>query len=108
MNKNIVIVGGGNSAHVLIPLLSKTDFDISVLTSSPDDWSHTVALEYQNTDGEVLQVFKGKTETITNNPQSCIPSADYIVLCMPVHKYREALHCRVFAKRGRSDVPRSS
>ena len=92
MRKNIVIVGGGNSAHVLIPLLSKTDFDISVLTSRPDDWSHTVALEYQNTDGEVLQVFKGKIETITNNPQSCIPSADYIVLCMPVHKYREALH----------------
>ena len=92
MRKNIVIVGGGNSAHVLIPLLSKTEFDISVLPSRPDDWSHTVTLEYQNTDGDVLKVFQGKIETITNNPQSCIPSADYIILCMPVHKYREALH----------------
>lgn len=92
MKKNIVILGGGNSAHVLIPLLSKTDFDISVLTSRPNDWSHTVALEYQNTDGEVLNVFKGEIKKTTNNPQDCIPSADYIILCMPVHKYREALH----------------
>ncbi len=92
MRKNIVIVGGGNSAHVLIPLLSKTEFDISVLTSRPNDWSHTIALEYQNTDGEVLEVFKGEIEKATNNPQDCIPSADYIILCMPVHKYREALH----------------
>ena len=92
MMKNIVIVGGGNSAHVLIPLLSKTDFDVSVLTSRPNDWSHTVALEYQNTDGEVLQVFQGEIKTINDNPQSCIPLADYIILCMPVHKYREALH----------------
>lgn len=92
MRKNIVIVGGGNSAHVLIPLLSKTEFDISVLTSRPDDWSHTVTLEYQNTNGEVLQVFKGEIKKTTNNPQDCIPTTDYIVLCMPVYKYREALH----------------
>ena len=70
MRKNIVIVGGGNSAHVLIPLLSKTEFDISVLTSRPDEWSHTVTLEYQNTCGEVLKVFQGEIKTITDNPQS--------------------------------------
>ena len=92
MKKNIVVVGGGNSAHVLIPLLSKTDFDISVLTSRPNDWGHIVSLEYQNANGAVLNVFKGEIKTITNNPQSCIPSADYVILCMPVHKYREALH----------------
>ena len=90
--KNIVIVGGGNSAHVLIPLLSKTCFDITILTSRPTEWSHTVELEYQNTEGEILGVFKGEIKTISDNPKDCIPDADYIVLCMPVHKYREALH----------------
>ena len=92
MKKNIVIVGGGNSAHVLIPLLSKTDFDITILTSRPNEWSYSIELEYQNTEGEILEVFKGEIKTITNYPKDCIPDADYIVLCMPVHKYREALH----------------
>lgn len=90
--KSIVIVGGGNSAHVLIPLLSKTDFDITILTSRPNEWCHTVELEYQNTEGKVLEEFRGEIKTITDNPKDCIPNADYIVLCMPVHKYREALH----------------
>lgn len=92
MKKNIVIVGGGNSAHVLIPLLSKTDFDITILTSRPNEWSYSIELEYQNTEGEILYIFKGEIKTISDNPKDCIPDADYIVLCMPVHKYREALH----------------
>lgn len=92
MKKNIVIVGGGNSAHVLIPLLSEANFNITMLTSRPNDWSHTILLEYRNPNNEVLEVFSGKIDTITDDPASCIPNADYIILCMPVHKYREALH----------------
>ena len=92
MKKNIVIVGGGNSAHVLIPLLSKTDFEVSLLTSRPNDWSHIIELEYQNPEGEVLEVFRGGIKHITDAPQECIPDADYIILCMPVYQYRVALH----------------
>ena len=92
MKKNIVIIGGGNSAHVLIPLLSKTDFEVSLLTSRPNDWSHIIELEYQNPEGEVLEVFRGEIKHITDTPQECIPDADYIILCMPVYQYRVALH----------------
>lgn len=92
MKKKLVIVGGGNSAHTIIPFLSKANFDVAILTSRPNDWSDTVKLEYQNTKGELLETFTGKITKITNNPEVCIPQADYIVLCMPVHKYRVALH----------------
>lgn len=92
MKKKLVIVGGGNSAHTIIPFLSKADFDVAILTSRPNDWSDTIELEYQNTKGELLETFTGKITNITNNPEECIPQADYIVLCMPVHKYRVALH----------------
>ena len=92
MKKEIVIIGGGNSSHVLIPLLSDAHFNITLLTSRPIAWSHTIELEYRNSNDEVLKIFKGEINAITDNPQDCIPNADYIVLCMPVHKYREALH----------------
>lgn len=92
MKKEIVIIGGGNSSHVLIPLLSDAHFNITLLTSRPSAWSHTIELEYRNSNDEVLKIFKGEINAITDNPQDCIPNADYIVLCMPVHKYREALH----------------
>lgn len=90
--KKLVICGGGSSAHTLIPLLSKTDFEVSVLTSKPQEWSHTIDLDYKNPQGEVLRSFQGNIAHITSDPQACIPHADYIVLCMPVHKYRVALH----------------
>lgn len=92
LKKNVVIVGGGNSAHVLIPLLSEANFNITMLTSRPNDWSHTIELEYRNPNDEILEVFHGKIDTITDDPQSCIPNADYIILCMPVYQYRVALH----------------
>ena len=92
MKNQLVIVGGGSSAHTLIPLLSKSDFEVSILTSRPGDWSHTIVLEHQNTKGEVLGVYEGNLTNITDQPQECIPQADYIILCMPVHKYRPALH----------------
>lgn len=91
MRKKLVIVGGGNSAHTIIPLLSKADFEVSVMTSRPQDWNHTIELEYQNTDGEVLETYHGDIDVITSNPKDCIPQADYVILCMPVHKYRVAL-----------------
>ena len=92
LKKNIVIVGGGNSAHVLIPLLSEANFSITILTSRPNDWSHAIELEYRNPNDEVLRTFSGIIDTITDDPASCIPDADYIVLCMPVYQYRVALH----------------
>lgn len=92
MKKQIVICGGGNSAHTLIPLLSKSEFEVSVLTSRPKAWGKTIALDYVLPNGEIAKSIQGPIKLATNDPEKCIPEADYIVLCMPVHKYRVALH----------------
>ena len=92
MKKKLVVYGGGSSAHTLIPLLSKTGFEISVLTSKPQEWNKSLHLEYRTPQGNVLQTFEGHIDLVTNKSDLCIPTADYIILCMPVHKYRIALH----------------
>ncbi len=90
--KNLVICGGGNSAHALIPLLRDSIFDVYVYTSQPDKWNETVKLEYHNSNGLVLGEYCGKIKRASNNPSELFPNADYIIFCMPVHKYRIALH----------------
>lgn len=92
MKKQLVICGGGSSAHTLIPLLKDSIFDVSIFTSKPQEWSHTVKLEYQSVCGEVLRCFSGDLVKASSDPSEIIPQADYVVLCMPVHKYRVALH----------------
>ena len=91
MPKKLIICGGGNSAHTLIPLLADTDFEISILTSRPELWKHEIKLDYQDTDGNTLRQFSGHLHKASSNAAELIPDADYIVLCMPVHKYRSAL-----------------
>ena len=91
MKKKLVVCGGGSSAHTLIPLLSRSIFDVSVLTSRPSQWKRNVMLEYQTADGELIDTYEGVLSSASDNPAEVIPEADYIILCMPVHKYREAL-----------------
>lgn len=90
--KKLIICGGGSSAHTLIPFLNDSIFEVSILTSKPEKWSSEITLEYQDTDGRLLETFKGNLKKASNNPEELIPEADYVVLCMPVHKYRVALH----------------
>ncbi len=90
--KRLVICGGGSSAHTLIPLLKDSIFDVSLYTSRPTNWSHEVKLEWHDTMGNVLGHYSGQLVQISNNPADIIPDADYIVFCMPVHRYRVALH----------------
>ena len=45
-NEKIVIVGGGSSAHVLIPFLSKEYQNINILTSKPLLWKNKIVAEY--------------------------------------------------------------
>ncbi|MBQ6196449.1 MAG: NAD/NADP octopine/nopaline dehydrogenase family protein [Lachnospiraceae bacterium] len=90
--KNLVVCGGGSSAHTLIPLLNHSDFNVSLYTSRPENWSKTVSLEWLNPSGEVLGVYSGELEAVSDSPRELFPSADYIVFCMPVHQYRKCLH----------------
>src|SRR6056297_2397144 len=92
MMKTITVVGGGNSAHVLIPLLSKTGMEVNLLTRKPEKWHKTITLEHRTSDGETLDVYEGGLNIISKSPSDVIPQADIIILCMPVHAYRLSMH----------------
>lgn len=88
----VTIVGGGASAHTLIPMLSAAKYDVNLLTRKPDRWSKQVELLYQSADGEVLEKFHGQLSKISSDPEDVIGESDVIILCMPVSQYRSALH----------------
>jgi len=90
--KTITIIGGGNSSHVLIPLLSKSNLQVNLLTRKPDAWENDIELDYLLPSGKHVDTYYGKINKISSNPEEVIPQSDIIILCMPVHAYREALH----------------
>jgi hypothetical protein len=86
------IVGGGNSAHVLIPLLSEAGHKVVLLTRRPNDWKDEVECDEQDgRTGVTLRVHHGRLVAKSTDPAQVIPQADIIILCMPVHAYRPAL-----------------
>lgn len=100
-------IPGGNSAHVLIPFLSASGHKVNLMTRRPEAWSKVVACEMQrpskmkemamygnvkHPSAEVLQTVKGTINAVSSDPADVIPEADVIVLCMPVHQYRDALN----------------
>lgn len=92
MKKQLVVCGGGSSSHTLIPFLKDSIFDVSVYTSRPEKWSNVIELEWHDPSGKVLGNYSGSIKKASNNPNELFPDADYVVFCMPVHKYRIALH----------------
>lgn len=92
MKKKLVVCGGGSSSHALIPLLKDSIFDVYVYSSRPEKWSNTIKLEWHDPSGKVLGSYSGDIKKVSNDPKELFPDADYVVFCMPVHKYRVALH----------------
>ncbi len=90
--QDVTIVGGGSSAHVLIPFLSGAGFDVNLLTRKPKEWSQKVDVQLHSIHGELLEEFNGSLTKISDNPADVIPQASFVILCMPVSKYRIALH----------------
>ncbi|MBI9048889.1 MAG: NAD/NADP octopine/nopaline dehydrogenase family protein [Anaerolineaceae bacterium] len=88
----VTIVGGGASAHTLIPLLSAANYHVNLLTRKPERWSKQIELQYQSADGDVIEKFEGQLSKISSNPKDFIYESDVIILCMPVSQYRNALH----------------
>ena len=113
-------ITGGNSAHVLIPFLAAAGHQVNLMTRRPEAWSKVVTCEMQRPSkkkemvhygnvnhpaAEVLQTVKGTLTTISSNPKDVIPQADIIVLCMPVHQYRNALnHLAPYIDRKKKEV----
>lgn len=90
--KKLVVCGGGNSSHILIPFLRDSVFDVYVYTSRPSQWSNRIDLEWQDANGKLLDTSYGEIKLASNDPKELFHDADYVVFCMPVHKYRVALH----------------
>lgn len=90
--KKLVVCGGGNSSHILIPFLGDSIFDVYVYTSRPEKWSKNIELEWQDASGRCLDTCCGEIVAASNNASDLFQDADYVVFCMPVHKYRVALH----------------
>ncbi len=74
------------------PFLSGADLEVNILTRRPADWSQEVELQLQSIHGELRETFKGSLTKISDKPAEVIPQADFVILCMPVCKYRIALH----------------
>ena len=87
----VTVVGGGASAHVLIPFLSGAGHTVQLLTRQPDRWAKDIRLELQSIDEEVLETFDGTLSRVSADPAEVVPESDLVVLCMPVCAYRAAL-----------------
>jgi glycerol-3-phosphate dehydrogenase len=85
-------VGGGNSAHVLIPFLAEAGHRVNLLTRRPDDWNETVYCEITDTKtGVITHTHAGSITKKSSDPAEVVADADIVILCMPVHQYRPAL-----------------
>lgn len=88
----VCIIGGGSTAHTLIPLLANSGKNVNLLTRNPTLWSKTVQFNYETEKGEIITTCKGSLQKISSNPIDVIPNADMIILCLPVSSYRDALN----------------
>lgn len=88
----VTLVGGGSSAHVLIPLLASAGHIVSLYSKRAHLWQRDVSVQLQQHDGVIDATYYGTLHQVSENPQEIIPESDVIILCMPVCQYRTALH----------------
>ncbi|MDD4532748.1 MAG: NAD/NADP octopine/nopaline dehydrogenase family protein [Bacilli bacterium] len=87
--KNVTIIGGGNSAHVIIPILAKQGYNVTLLTRKPRKWKSTITLDYIDANNKLLKTIKGNIAKISDNYPEVINKSDLVLLCLPVHVYPE-------------------
>jgi opine dehydrogenase len=88
----ITVVGGSNSAHTIVPLLSKSGHCINLLTRNPTKWNNLIKMQYTSEQGEIKSVLEGDLKSASSDPKALIPQSDLVLLSLPVAKYREVLH----------------
>lgn len=75
----VCVCGGGNLGHVVTAFLAlQPDVDVTLLTRSPQRWSHDLVLRMPDGDGRTCHV-----DSITSEASEAIPGADYVVMCLP-------------------------
>lgn len=89
--KNVTIIGGGNSSHVIIPILAKQGYNVTLLTRKPKKWKSTITLDYINSEGSLIKQIKGNIDKISDNYKQVLANTDLVLLCLPVHVYPEII-----------------
>lgn len=89
--KNITIIGGSNSTHVIAPLLANRGFRVTILTRKSDLWKDTLEVEFQSEDGKVERKIKKKIHLITSDEKKALEDVQIILLCIPVSEYFKVL-----------------
>ena len=78
----ICILGGGNIGSLILGDIGlKEGVSVRLLTSRPDEWSHTI--EVYDRYGDVK--YKGNVDVISNNPEDVVIDADIIISTLPSH-----------------------
>jgi len=80
------IVGGGNSAHILVNLCTRNGLDTIVITRRPDEWNTDgVSMRYGN-DADVSKrtMYEGG-KFVASDDYQLLSTANVIFLCCPVH-----------------------
>lgn len=91
---NVVLVGGGNSTHVLAGLASNAGHTVSILTRRPADWASDKVVTCENQDPGWAQdaEVSGTVAEFSNDTERLVGGADIVVLAgLPVHLYRTVL-----------------
>ncbi|WP_125780846.1 NAD/NADP-dependent octopine/nopaline dehydrogenase family protein [Pseudoalteromonas rubra] len=88
---NIVIVGGGSSAHTAAPLLAGSGHKVSILTRRPKDWKISITSKYIKESGEEIKRFSSEVEQVSDSYEELIPNAEIVLLCVPVYQYPDVL-----------------
>jgi hypothetical protein len=89
--RKVVVVGGSNSAHVLIPLLAERGYEVSLLTRHPEKWSKRVRVDYLDSSERLVRSAQGELKSVSSDYGKTLEGADLVILCLPVHVYRETL-----------------
>ena len=88
---NVTIIGGGNSAHIIIPILSNQGYKVTLLTRKPKKWNSKIQLEHLDSEGKLIKKIQSKNITISDNYEKVLNDTDLVLLCLPVHIYPEII-----------------
>lgn len=96
-NRNVLLIGGGNSVHVMIGMFSHMGAKVRVLSTFESEASQMKAA-CDITGGiqvtsECGKEFFGTPVKISKHPEDVVPGCDLIILSLPSFLHEPYLYC---------------
>eukprot|EP01084_Bolivina_argentea_P205490 351038_1 len=80
----IGVVGGGNSAHILVNLFTRQNIKTILITRRPNEWdTNGITMYYGNNKTKTREIYTG-SKYIVSNDYKLMSEADVIFLCCPI------------------------